>query len=375
MAHLYVHIPFCTHRCGYCDFVATENLALKTPYLEALHKEGHLLKAKHPFNNLPLKTLYIGGGTPSALNTRELDQLLSGLQEHFGQPTLEYTIEMNPETVTKDKVRLLAKYGVNRVSLGLQAKQPQLLALLERKSNFEQVEKAVGLIKAEGIKRLSLDVIYGIPGQTEEDLLETLEAVMAMRPDHLSCYALKLEPHTPMGDLEARGELTMPSDEVAADQLALIVTYLKGRGYKRYEVSNFALEGFESQHNLAYWTGVDTLGLGAGSVYLVDGKRYSNEKDILKYINDVNHNALPIESVEVLEDSDFRLEYLMLRLRLASGISLNEYRRIGNVDLLTAKGPLLARLAEEGLIEIDGDTLRLTDAGMAIENAIIVALE
>ncbi len=374
MSHLYVHIPFCTHRCGYCDFVATEDLTLKNPYLDALMKEAMLLKARFNLAKQPLKTLYIGGGTPSALNAKELERLLSGLKDHFGQPSEEYTIELNPETVTTEKVALLKRYGVNRVSLGMQAKQERLLRLLERKSNFGQVDSAVGLLKGVGITRMSLDVIYGIPGQSLEDLEETLVGALALNPDHLSCYALKLECDTPMGKKEALGLLEMPVDDVVAEHLAFIVDFLRARGFERYEISNFARKGCESQHNMAYWLGTDTLGLGAGAVYLVEGVRYNNHKRISEYLDGVLRDVLPIEEIEVLSQEDYALEYLMLRLRLSAGLNLQAYEQRTGRNLLVEKKTTVDRLVAEGLMILEDAHVRLTDKGMAIEHAIILAL-
>lgn len=374
MSHLYVHIPFCTHRCGYCDFVATENLGLKKAYLEALQVEMAITRAQYPLANLPLKTIYIGGGTPSALNLGELTFLLEGIQREFGQPLEEYTIEMNPETVTLDKLKLLRKFGINRISLGLQAKQPELLALLERRSDAHQVQKAVEQIRHVGIERLSLDVIYGIPGQGMAELLETLDFVLNLEPDHISCYALKLEPQTPLGQKQEAGLLQMPLEDLVADQLEAIVAQLKLKGYGRYEVSNFALRGFESQHNLAYWLGADTLGLGAGAVYKIGDRRYYNTPHIENYIEQVKQNTLPIHEVERLSDQDHALELLMLRLRLAQGLDLDLYFRETGQDLLAKKSSVINAMMNEGLMGIVDRQLILTDAGMAIEHAIILAL-
>lgn len=374
MAHLYVHIPFCTHSCGYCDFAKTNQLSLIDPYLDALESEIQLLKERFAAANQPLKTLYVGGGTPSALNKKALERLLSLLEASFGHPSEEYTVEMNPETVTPEKAALLVKYGVNRVSLGLQAKQPELLTILERRSDYAQGMRAVAMLQSAGIQRLSLDVIYGIPGQTREDLVETLEACIALGADHLSCYALKLEPETPMGALEASGALVMPEDDGVADQLEVIVDYLGQRGFERYEISNFALPGCESRHNLAYWMGVDTLGLGLSAAYLQAGMRYTNTGELNAYFELLRAGKLPIGDQECLDASDLCLELLMLRLRLKVGLNLAEYRSRTGIDLAATKGPEIERLTAAGLVVLDSGWLRLTDAGMAIEHAIILAL-
>lgn len=374
MSYLYVHIPFCTHRCGYCDFVATEDLSQKKTYIEALLIEAQLQKAHFDIDGQGLETLYIGGGTPSALNVNELEVLLSGLQAAFGVPRVEYTIEMNPETVTEPKIKLLTRFGVNRVSLGMQAKQQRLLQVLERRSDFNQVARAVALIKGQGIKHISLDVLYGIPGQTMDDLKVSLEAAIALGPDHISCYALKLEPDTPMGRLALEGRLAMPEDDFVADQLDFIVAKLVSEGYSRYEISNFALPGGESNHNRAYWTGVPTLGLGAGAVYLQSGVRYKNYSHLEAYLEAINEGVLPIESEEILTPKDLAIEMLLLRLRLKEGLSLASYLEVTGVNLEVVCAQALVRLKAEGLIATRENFIYLTDRGMALENSVLLEL-
>lgn len=371
MSHLYIHIPFCAHRCGYCDFVSSSRLELIPQYLEALYAELRLLYKQYPW---PLKTIYIGGGTPSVLNESDFSVLLEQVKSTYGMPSQEWTVEMNPETVTPEKIASLVKNGVNRVSLGMQAKQPHLLQVLERNSRFEDVEKAVSLIKQAGIPHVSLDLIYGIPGQTLSELTESLEAVLGLDPDHISTYALKLEPQTPMGVLEQKGLIELPLDDLVADQLDLVIDTLVNAGYERYEVSNFAKGGCESKHNLAYWHGCDTLGAGMGAVYLVGNTRYENHSDFQAYFASSLEAELPIANQEKLEKEDLLLETLMLELRLAEGVCLKAFEEKFDMDFEILFERYIAKYIKLGLMAKNETHVYLTRQGMGIENAILVEM-
>ncbi len=371
MSHLYIHIPFCSHRCGYCDFVSSSRLDHIPQYLETLYAELRLLYKQYPW---PLKTIYIGGGTPSVLSEGDFLTLLEQVKGIYGTPSQEWTVEMNPETVTPQKVAALSRLGVNRVSLGMQAKQPHLLQVLERHSRFEDVHRAVSLIKAAGIPHLSLDLIYGIPGQTLSELTESLEAVLGLNPDHISTYALKLEPQTPMGKLSEQGLLKLPVDDFVADQLDLVIDTLVIAGYGRYEISNFAKSGCESKHNLAYWHGNNTLGAGMGAVYLVDGVRFENFSVFSAYFESGLAGILPIESQEKLGKEDLLLEALMLELRLAEGISLKGFEAKFGVDFEVLFERYIKKYMALGLMDKSDSHIYLTRKGMGIENAILIEM-
>jgi putative oxygen-independent coproporphyrinogen III oxidase len=318
--HLYVHVPFCAHRCGYCDFVTVVGRnGSHGAYVEALLAELELERAALAE---PLETVYLGGGTPTFTEAGALERLLVSLP-----PAGELTVEANPETVTPTLARLLAERGVNRVSLGVQSFQPRLLSVLERRSSPDDVRRAVQTLRDANFDNISFDLIYGIPGQSSSDLRRDLEAALALEPEHLSCYELEAKPGTrfthTFGD-----ELTRQS-EALEGYFEDVVETVTGAGYRWYETANFCrqlqLSGgrdLRSRHNLAYWLGRDYLGLGVGAVSTLGSVRRRNTPQLPVYLEALARDAAPPREIEPLAIAVKQRERIMLGLRLDEPLPL-----------------------------------------------------
>ncbi|MGH3053393.1 MAG: radical SAM family heme chaperone HemW [Gaiellaceae bacterium] len=338
--HLYVHLPFCAHRCGYCDFVtATGRDHLHGAYVDALLRE---LAEEH--DGAPLETIFLGGGTPTYTALPELLRLLWALPS-----ARELTVEANPETVTPDLARELHGAGVNRISLGAQTFQPHLLRVLERRATPADVEGAFGHLRDAGFDNLSLDLIYGIPGQTPAQLAADLGRAITLAPEHISAYELEAKPGTRF--TIAHGAELERQAERMEDYFERVVAALTGAGYRWYETANFCRNGKRAEHNLAYWLGRDYLGIGVGAVSTLGNERRRNTPKLARYLQ--GHYD---REIEVLDGETRSRERVMLGLRLDEPLPLGELR-----SALDAQG--LARAEQLGLAVDGGDTLALTRRG------------
>jgi putative oxygen-independent coproporphyrinogen III oxidase len=345
--HLYVHLPFCAHRCGYCDFVtATGREHLHGAYVDALLRE---LAEEH--GGASLETIFVGGGTPTYTALPELLRLLRALP-----PARELTVEANPETVTPGLARELREAGVNRVSLGAQTFEPQLLEVLERRATPADVERAFGLLRDAGFDNLSLDLIYGIPGQTPEQLAADLDHAIALGPDHLSAYELEAKPGTRF--TIAHGAELERQAERMEDYFERVVATLTRAGYRWYETANFCRDGKRAEHNLAYWLGRDYLGIGLGAVSTLGGERRRNTPRLARYLG-----GFYDREIELLDYETRARERVMLGLRLDEPLPLRGLRRA-----LDAEG--LARAERLGLAVDGGQTLELTRRGRFLGGAV-----
>ena len=345
--HLYVHLPFCAHRCGYCDFVtATGREHLHGAYVDALLRE---LAEAH--GGAALETIFLGGGTPTYTALPELLRLLRALP-----PAHELTVEANPETVTPVLARELREAGVNRVSLGAQTFEPELLEVLERRATPADVERACGLLRDAGFDNLSLDLIYGIPGQTPEQLAADLDHAIGLGPDHISAYELEAKPGTRF--TIAHGAELEQQAERMEDYFERVVATLTRAGYRWYETANFCRDGKRSAHNLAYWLGRDYLGIGLGAVSTLGGERRRNTPRLARYLE-----GFYDREIELLDDETKARERVLLGLRLDEPLTLNGLRRA-----LDADG--LARAERLGLAVDGGETLVLTRRGRFLGGAV-----
>jgi oxygen-independent coproporphyrinogen-3 oxidase len=366
-----VHLPFCAHRCGYCDFVtAVGRRDQHGAYVDALLAELELERgvlADEP------ETVFLGGGTPTFTEPRALERLLAGLPR-----AEELTVEANPETVTPELARLLRDGGVNRVSLGAQSFRPHLLSVLERRAGPDDVRHAVHTLRDAGFDNISLDLLYGIPGQSASDLEQDLSDALALEPQHLSCYELEAKPGTRF--THAHGEELACQAEAMEGYYELVVDTLTGAGYRWYETANFCLEperpraggrDLRARHNLAYWRGRDFLGLGVGAVSTVAGVRRRNRPALAAYIRTLDAGRRPPSESEII-DGDMRVrERLMLGLRLDEPLRLEEVE-----DALDHEAA--RRLAEGGLVELvsgeSGDDVSLTRRGRFLAGGVTADL-
>ena len=349
--HLYLHLPFCAHRCGYCDFVTVVGREESHgAYVDALLAE---LARERPVLADRVETVFLGGGTPTFTASAELARLLDGLPQAD-----ELTVEANPETVTPELAALLREGGANRVSLGAQSFRPNLLSVLERRARPDDVRRAVHTLRDAGFDNISLDLIYGIPGQSASDLEHDLADALALEPEHLSCYELEAKPGTRF--THAHGDELVRQAEAMEGYFELVVETLTAAGYRWYETANFCLgrgeaEGrdLRARHNLAYWWGRDYLGLGTGAVSTLAGVRRRNLPSLSRFVAALREGAAPPREVEVLDDETRARERLLLGLRLDEPLALGDV--IDGLDLVAAE-----RLSARGLVELARDNGRST---------------
>ena len=366
---LYIHIPFCRSKCDYCDFYS---LAGRENRMDDYQKAllAHMKETGPLTRGYQVDTVYFGGGTPSFYGEKRLRALLSAVGKHFDlSKDAEITVECNPDSVDKKMLAALHRAGVNRLSLGVQSARDCELQRLHRPHDFRQARAAVEAARAAKFKNLSLDVIYGLPGQDMAAWQDTVEQVLALEPEHLSCYGLKVEPGTPLDDRVVRGEV-LPDDDMQADMYLWMVDRLAAAGYRQYEISNFARSGFQSRHNLKYWMGRPYIGFGPGAHSDFGGRRYSFVRDLDAYITGVLGGGAVIDESELIPQRERGGEYLMLRLRTTRGIEEWEYRRefFMNFDPLEQK---LEEYERQGWAERHDRRWNLTARGFLVSNQLI----
>ena len=338
---IYIHIPFCVSKCGYCDFYSVPGGKQRMPdYQSALL--SHISESAGNISAYEVDSIYIGGGTPSCYGAQRIVEILDELKR-IGNVRLdsEITMEVNPDTVRLDDLKLLRREGVDRLSIGVQSANNDILKMIGRRHNFKQAQMAVENARRAGFENVSLDLIYGLPSQTKGDWAETLQACIELHPEHLSCYGLKLEEGTPMYHSYLNSPL-LPDDDEQADMYLYTVEALSHYGYKQYEISNFAVPGYESRHNLKYWQLDDYMGFGPGAHSCVGNLRYSYVRNLDKYISAVNGDSMIIDEYEEIVPVQRAAEYIMLGLRTTHGISEAEYHRV----YLSDWSPLERKLEE-----------------------------
>lgn len=370
MAGLYVHIPFCKQRCIYCDFYSTTRIHEVARYVQAVAAEAALRVIE--LKGEPLTTVYIGGGTPSMLGAEQLVRLAQALRAQFDWTQVEeFTVEVNPDDVRDATLpAALAAMGVNRVSMGAQSFVDSELLLLRRRHDSRQPTRAIALLREAGIDNVSLDLIYGIPGQTLDTWRASVDAALACHPQHISAYNLTYEPGTPLWRMREAGQIVEVGDDDCVDMYTLLVQALTAAGYEHYEISNFAKPSFRSRHNSAYWTGAPYLGLGAGA-HSYDGttRRY-NPDDLTAYIQamEAGRVACLAESLEWWERYD---EMIMVRLRTCEGLDLDVVeQKFGSCARAHAQEVAKPYLST-GLLKAHGTTLHLTEPGVMTSDTII----
>lgn len=362
-AGIYVHVPFCLTRCGYCDFNAYAGLDhLQPRYVRALLAEASL--AAPAWDGEDVLSVFLGGGTPTTLDTADLKSVLVHLRERFAvTPDAEVTIEANPDTVDAMKLSALLEAGFERLSMGAQSFDPAVLDSLERVHGPESVRRAMSAARSAGYADVSLDLIYGAQGETLASWERTVREAIALAPEHVSAYALTVEPSTPLGRQIALGARPSPDPDLQADMFALACALLREAGYGHYEVSNWAKPGFECRHNLGYWERRPYLGLGAGAHSYRDDRRWWNVRPPEEYLRLVEAGRLPVGGDERLEPSDAYLEEVFLRLRILEGIPAS-WVAPQTVEPFLESGLLL---------ETDG-ALVPTERGMLLLNELVLAL-
>ncbi len=356
---VYIHIPFCKNICPYCDFCKVfYREKLCNDYLEALEKE-----IKKYYQQEVCKTIYLGGGTPSCLSPVALEKLFKIVSFFQKNSHTEYTIECNIEDINEDKIKLFQKYGVNRISIGIQTSIPRLQQLLEREISKEEIKRRIDLCKHANIQNINVDLMYALPSETKEELEKDIDFFLSLNVPHISTYSFMLEPHTKF----SLQKIELASEEVDASMYEYICTILKKNGYFHYEVSNFAKEGFQSSHNLSYWNHDEYYGFGVGAAFYYKGKRGSHTRNLTAYIQG---NAMGHVSVLTQEE---KMDYfLLLGLRKREGISKKRFQKEFSYDI--KKVYSFDSWIQKGVLQEEGDFIYLNESYFYVMNTILVDL-
>lgn len=372
---LYLHIPFCASKCNYCAFVScVAKDETKERYVDNIIEEIKM-RAKLCGSKYDVVTIYIGGGTPSSLPDGCIKRIMNAIYNNFNvKNDAEITIEINPNTITETKAEEYMACGINRYSIGLQSAQPHLLSLLGRTHRFEDFRGAVQLLKRKGATNISADIMIGLPMQKLKDIKETITFINMLGVRHISAYILSIETGTKFEKMAEQKRIVLPSDANVIKMYNLAYSELKELGYKRYEFSNFAKEGFQSKHNMVYWNRGQFLGFGVSAHSCVDNFRMANTSSIDTYDYHIKRNEIPLESKEELSIEDAKEETIMLSLRLEEGIDLNAYKLQFGADLLEEKHDAVAKLVENGFIKIANGRLTATEKGFLVVDKIISLL-
>ncbi len=382
MAGIYLHIPFCTQRCTYCDFYFVTTQKTHAPFIRAICAEIEYYGTLYGRQE-PVETIYFGGGTPSLLQEEELAQILTTIHRHFDTgPTREITLEMNPGDADLDYLRGLHALGVNRLSIGVQSFFDSDLQLLNRSHSAKQAAEVISLARRAGFENVSLDLIFGIPGQEPEHWAANLEKAVGFGAPHLAVYGLTVEERTVLHKQVARGLVRPVDEETYAERFRFTMEYLTGRGFDHYEISNYALPGCHSVHNRAYWEHRNYLGFGPSahsfwwkSLLSSSAQRWANVRNLRRYEALIEQNQLPLDTQERLHPDTLADEYIMLRMRTGEGLDLEILETRYGVDLLFEKIDDLAWLETQGLIEpIRKGIVRLTGRGKLLCDAVTMRL-
>lgn len=367
MAGIYFHIPFCKQACYYCDFHFSTNLTYREDMVNAMEKE---LRLRSDYISEPVETIYLGGGTPSILPGEAISALLEKVSALFiVHPNAEITVEANPDDLTTAKLRELRSAGVNRLSIGVQSFDDNVLRFLNRAHDRKAALSCIPAARECGFNNISLDLIYAIPEQTDLIWADDINAALHLEPEHISAYSLTIEDKTVFGNWTARGKIKAVSDDHAARQMTHLIDTLEGRGYEQYEISNFAKAGFYSKHNSSYWKGVPYLGIGPGAHSYNLVSRQANISNNAIYLSELSKDIVPA-TIEVMTATDNVNDYLLTTLRTSWGTDLSRMKEAFGVDLHAIHGKYLQRLVHEGLAVVTAAHIVLTKKGRMVADKI-----
>lgn len=385
LLQLYLHFPFCKRKCLYCDFCSLPAAEEQVQaYCAALKKEIWRMGERYP--HAQVSTVFLGGGTPSIVPADAMADVMEALRMAFSfSPDVEFTSEANPGTLTERWLDTMLSAGMNRLSLGVQAAQDELLGRIGRIHTFQQARQAVDMARRAGIRNLNLDVMSGLPGQTLPLYLDSLQAIVGLSPQHISAYSLILEEGTPLHAAVVGGRETLPDEETTALMYEQGAAWLEKAGYARYEISNFALPGYQCRHNVGYWQGAWYLGLGAAAHSMLPPEqegsaclRRANTSDVEAYISRMQQGLSLVESEESISPAEARFETMMLGLRTTAGVGEQDFLRRHGQTLVDCYGPRLDRLVQEGLGQwkMEGQQRRfsLTNRGLEVQNEVLIRL-
>lgn len=358
MISLYIHIPFCKSKCKYCDFLSFPNTEYINAYKKALLEEINAFDCE----NESIKSIFIGGGTPTIIDSNIIAEIMESIGRFNIEKNAEITIEANPGTLNEEKLKEYRKSGINRISIGLQAWQNSMLKKLGRIHTREIFGESYELAQ-KYFDNINIDLMFSLPDQSYDMWFETLENVTRLKPKHISAYSLIIEEGTPFFDMD----LNVPDDEMDRRMYHSAIKFLAEKGYKQYEISNFAKEGYESVHNSVYWERGNYKGFGLGAASLIDNVRYKNTEDMSEYIN-----GKTIIEKELLTKSDQMAEFMFLGLRMTKGVSISEFKMIFNEDMLLKYKSVINKY--NNYIVVEGDNVKLTTEGIDISNMIFAEM-
>ncbi len=372
---IYIHIPFCYSKCYYCDFNSSTINDNVAKYIVYLKKEIDLYS--ETLKNHKLKTIFFGGGTPSFIDETYIVEVLEYIYTKIDTSELvEVTVESNPKTLNLAKLRAYKKACVNRISLGVQTLDDQLLKSIGRSHTSGDFYNTHDLLKECGFKNINVDIMFNLPGQQKSDLFDSLKKVSNLNIPHISLYSLSIEEGTPFYEMEERGEISLSSEEVERDMYHSAIEFLRSEAYDQYEISNFSKKGYECIHNLTYWKLKPYIGLGLSSHSNINSLRYGNVSDFDSYFKNIDELEFPIdEDTKEFIDRDMEIaEYIMLGLRLNEGIDKREFKKRYDIDVVDIFKGKLEKFKNEGLLEEDDFKIKLTDKGLDICNVIFMEI-
>lgn len=373
MLGLYIHVPFCAQKCNYCDFNSykIEEKNQKKEYLISIKKEMELYK--EDFKNKEFTSIFLGGGTPSILNSEELTILVNNIYENFNiNKDAEITMECNPGTLNKEKLETIKSLGINRLSMGLQVTQNHHLKYIGRIHTYEQFEKNYKDAIDIGINNINVDLMYSLPNQSFDEWKETLDKIIKLNPPHISAYSLILEEGTKFYDMYMNKEFELNDEETDINIYKYTIDTLSKNGYHQYEISNYAKEGYECKHNIVYWKCEKYLGLGPGASGYIENYRYSNICDVEEYNKCLHNNKKPIEDKNTLSKKDEMEEFIFMGLRMNEGINLDRFYEKFGVNFKQKHNNILDKLKNLNLIIEQNNNIMLTQRGKEISNTVFI---
>jgi len=365
---IYVHIPFCKRKCNYCDFYSVKwSDEVENRYVNALIKE---IKNCNDMKYI-VDTIFIGGGTPTIIKPENMGRIIEEINNSFiVDENSEISIEANPNTLTDGNLSIYKKIGINRLSIGVQSLNDEILRKIGRLHNSNEALEAIDRARAYGYENLNVDIMFNIPGQTILDIENTINKIIERNVKHISFYSLKLEQGTPMYVMEKNHKILMPEEDVEREMYYRGRNIMEENGIMQYEISNFAEKSYECKHNLKYWMQEEYIGLGPSSHSFLNKKRFSNPSDINLYCNGAEHNIFNKNIEEILDDAAEIFEYIMLSLRLTKGLNINEFKQKFSVDFNKTYQKRIDYLIKNNLLEYNNDYIKLTNRGMDISNLV-----
>jgi oxygen-independent coproporphyrinogen-3 oxidase len=370
---MYIHIPFCIKKCRYCDFYSLpgRSRADLANYTRALLKEIRIRAEQVPA--VQVESIYLGGGTPSLLDGKQLTAIITTCRDSFDiLPGAEISMEANPATLDHERLAAIEEAGINRLSLGVQSFFNDELELMGRVHDAKAVVDTIELLHSRGWKNFNLDLIYGLPGQSVQRWQQNLKQAVDCNPAHLSLYLLQLEKNTPMGQDVAQGRLQMLDEDDEWHMYQQAMDYLEDRGFEHYEISNFCRPGRECRHNLVYWQAREYIGLGAGAVSFVAGRRYMNRADCIEYTNALLSGETPlVDLLEHMSGRELMVDALILGLRLCEGIDISDFRQRFGVDISSEYNNIIVQYMDRGLLKMANGRLSFTREGYFLSNQVL----